>query len=253
MAGVAGNPAAAGSAPAQAAPPADLDGFKYVGFENQFRGSVETIRGRLEAYLPLFEGAADVLDLGCGRGEFLDLLRTRGVTARGVDVNEAMVEEARARGLDAVRGDALGYLRGLSDDSLGGVFAAQVVEHLAPDYLGALLEVAATKIRPGGQIVLETINPSCWVAFFESYIRDLTHVRPLHPETLKYLLQVNGFRDVRLIYSSPVEPADRLQPVVLPEDAGEDLREVADALNDVVSRLNTRLFSYQDYAAIARR
>jgi SAM-dependent methyltransferase len=256
LANVTGGPGGAPPVPSSAALPAasaDLDGFKYVGFENQFRGSVETIRGRLEAYLPIFDGASDVLDVGCGRGEFLDLLRGRGIAARGVDVNEAMVEEARARGLEASRGDALGYLRVLPDGSIGGLFAAQVVEHLAPDYLGALLEVAATKIRPGGAIVLETINPSCWVAFFESYIRDLTHVRPLHPETLKFLLQVNGFTDVHLTYSSPVAASDRLQPVVVPGDAGADVREVAEALNDAVTRLNARLFSYQDYAAIGRR
>src|SRR5690606_18270552 len=111
--------------------------------------------------------------------EFLELLRERGISARGVDTNHAMVEASRARGLDVTRGDALGYVASLPDASLGGVFAAQVVEHLPPDYLSRFLETAAHKLRPGGLMVLETINPACWLAFFESYIRDLTHVRPI--------------------------------------------------------------------------
>ena len=172
----------------------DLDSHKYVGFEDQFRGSPEDIGRRLAEYLPIFLGigdagsgtrASDVLDVGCGRGEFLELLREQGISARGVDVNPAMVEVCRAHGLDAITVDALAYLRTLQDGSLGGLFAAQVVEHLEPRYLTQLLDVAFDKLRPGAPIVLETINPACWFAFFESYIRDLTHVRPVHPDTLK--------------------------------------------------------------------
>jgi SAM-dependent methyltransferase len=155
--------------------------YKYVGFEDRFRGSEDEIRARLEFYVPHFAGAADVLDIGCGRGEFLDLMRAQGIKARGLDLNGAMVEVCRERGLDAVQGDALEYLTSVPDDSLGGLIAVQVVEHLQPDYLMRLLETAFHKLRPGSTIALETINPTCWVAFFESYIRDLTHVRPVHP------------------------------------------------------------------------
>ena len=232
----------------------DLNSFKYLGFENEFRGAPEEIRRRLEAYVPLFAGRHDVLDIGCGRGEFLDLLREAGVTARGIDVNDAMVEEARARGLTADKADALGYLRGLPDDSLGGIFAAQVIEHLQPDYLAAFIEEAARKVRPGGVIVLETINPACWVAFFESYIRDLTHVRPLHPETMQYLLRVSGFSPVEVRYSSPVDPEARLASVLPPAARESDaLAELVETFNENVDRLNARLYGYQDYAVIGYR
>src|SRR4029453_12680547 len=97
-----------------------------------------------------------------------------GIAARGIDANEEMAEVCRARGLDVRHGDALAYLSGLPDESLGGVVAAQVVEHLEPDYLVRLIETAHRKLRPGSRIVLETINAACWVAFFESYIRDIT-------------------------------------------------------------------------------
>jgi O-antigen chain-terminating methyltransferase len=239
--------------PESTAPAPDLDAFEYLAFENEFRGSPALIRARLETYVPVFDGQSDVLDIGCGRGEFLDLLRQRGISARGIDLNQAMVEDARSRGLDATCADALTYLRALPDASLGGVFAAQVVEHLTPAYLGALLETAAEKIRPGGRIVLETINPRCWVAFFESYLRDPTHVRPLHPETLQYLLRVRGFQRVELRFSSPVAPADRLQSVVLPDARDSALADAVAVINDNTTRLNGWLFSFQDYAVVATK
>jgi O-antigen chain-terminating methyltransferase len=169
-------------------------------------------------------------------------------------MNQSMVEASRARGLSVEVGDALSYLASLPDESIGGVFAAQVVEHLAPDYLGTMLETAAHKIRPGGLIVLETINAACWLAFFESYIRDLTHVQPLHPETLQYLLRVNGFHDVRVEFTSPVADAARLQPIAVPDmELPPALGDVVLAFNENVAKLNARLFTFQDYAVIGRR
>ena len=158
-----------------------LDSYKYVGFEDRFRGSQADISARLESYVPLFAGASDVLDVGCGRGELLDLLRRAGVPARGLELNHEMAETCRARGLEVAEGDLLSYLQALPDGALGGLIAIQVVEHLDPDYLMRALDVAYHKLRPGARIVLETINPACWFAFFASYVRDLTHVRPLHP------------------------------------------------------------------------
>ena len=220
--------------------------WKYVGFEDRFRGSRDEIRKRLDAYVPIFAGATDVLDIGCGRGEFLTLLREHGIGARGLDLNHEMVETCRAQGLEAVEGDALGYLRSLPDQSLGGLFAAQVAEHLEPDYLLALLEEAFAKLRPGSAIVLETINVGSWFAFFSSYIRDLTHVRPLHPDTLSYLLTAHGFQEVTVRYSAPYPQRDKLVKV-----PGEGL--VEDALNANADKLNTLLFGDMDYAAIGRR
>jgi len=241
-------------ASARHAPPSTVDNathgrfgaWKYVGFEDRFRGSRDEIRRRLEAYVPLFAGATDVLDIGCGRGEFLNLLREHGIGARGLDLNHEMVEVCQAQGLEAVEGDALGYLRTLPDQSLGGLFAAQVAEHLEPDYLLELLEEAFVKLRPGSAIVLETINVASWFAFFSSYIRDITHVRPLHPDTLSYLLTAHGFQEVTVRYSAPYPERDKLVRV-----AGEGI--VEDALNANADKLNALLFTDMDYAAIGRR
>ena len=245
------------SAPSSAAAPIDrttfggnVDAYKYVGFEDQFRGSQDEIRRRLESYLPYFDGASDVLDVGCGRGEFLDLLKARGISARGLDLNHEMVEVCRARGLDVSESDVVSYLAAAPDGSLGGLFAAQVVEHLKPDYLLRFLEHAHHALRPGAPLVLETLNPACWVAFFESFIRDITHVWPLHPETLQYLVLASGFSSARIEYRSPVPPADRLQKVAA---AAGVPAELVDTINANVDTLNARMFTWLDYAIVAQR
>jgi SAM-dependent methyltransferase len=247
---------AAGAAPAggAAAGPAGnqldaLDSHKYVGFEDRFRGSTDDIRQRVSEYLPLFAGSRDVLDVGCGRGEFLALLRGQGIVARGIDVNLAMVEVCRQQGLNVSEADAVAYLRGQPDRSLGGLFAAQVVEHLEPRYLTALLDAAFDKLRPGSPIVLETINPACWFAFFESYIRDITHVRPIHPDTLSYLLVASGFQHVEVRYRAPFPEHDKLQRLAPHASLGD----AVDTLNANVDRINRLLFTWLDYAAIGRR
>jgi 2-polyprenyl-3-methyl-5-hydroxy-6-metoxy-1,4-benzoquinol methylase len=252
-------PAAAEGAPTAASvPPSQssiaTEAWKYVGFENLFRGSTDEIRARLEDYAPLFEGASDVLDVGCGRGEFLEILGARGVRARGIDLNHEMVESCRARGLDVVEADALGYLRSQSDESLGGLIATQVVEHLEPPYLLALLDQAQQVLKPGSRIVLETINAACWLAFFESYLRDITHARALHPDTLRYLVTASGFVDAEVRFKAPVEPANRLRRApAAARDSSEGLAALSDAFDDNVERLNRLLFTHLDFAVIARR
>jgi SAM-dependent methyltransferase len=224
----------------------------YAGFEDEFRGSPETIRERLAEYLPLFAGCDTVVEVGCGRGEFLELLRDHGIRGRGADLNSEMVSRCRARGLEVVQADALEYLAAAPDSSIGGLFAAQVVEHLQPDRLLQLLALAHRKLRPGGRIVLETVNAGCWYAFFSSYVRDITHERPLHPETLRYLLTASGFEDADIRYSSAYPKDYKLHP--LPQTVragGAAFAEVVDEFNGNVEKLNELLFTYLDFAAIA--
>ena len=242
---VAGEPQ---GAPLRTATSSEALSAKYVGFEDQFRGAQEDIAARQREYVEIFAGASDVLDVGCGRGEFLALLKERGVRAHGIDVNDSMVEVCVQKGLDASKADALDYLRAQPAGSLGGLLAAQVVEHLDPAYLTNLLDAAYAALRPGAPIVLETINPACWFAFFESYVRDITHVRPLHPDTLKFLLQASGFGGVEIRYQAPYPEHHKLQRV-----APAALGDASETLNANVDKLNSLLFTYLDYAAIARR
>ena len=240
--------------PGHSRPTATLDAYKYVCFEDLYRGPREAITGRQRMYLPYFEGASDVLDLGCGRGEFLALLLEQRIAARGIDTNAEAVERCRARGLDVAQADALEYVGTLPDASLGGLFSAQVVEHLEAEYLMRVLDEVNRALRPGSRVVLETINPACWVAFFSAYVRDPTHRHPLHPDTLTYLLLASGFVDVEIVYSSPVDDEGKLQRVdidSLPD--GLASRALAETINQHTERLNSLLFTDQDYAAVARR
>ena len=254
---VANSPAVASS---PQAPASTLDDYKYVGFEDAFRGSDAVIEERLRAYVPLFHGRSRVLDVGCGRGEMLSALKAAGIGARGIDLNADMVAVAQERGLDAASGDALGHLSSLPDESLDGLIATQVLEHLEPGYLMRLLDAAARKLQPGSPIVLETINPACWLAFFSSYIRDFTHVRPVHPETLQYLLRASGFERVDIRFSAPVPDHVKMKAVNLPAEvhassdpASKAMVQIAHTINANAAILNSLLFTYLDYAAIGYR
>lgn len=232
---------------------APLDAYKYVGFEQAFRGSEADIAARLEAYCDRFSDAADVLDIGCGRGEFLGMLRERGVSGRGLDANREMVAVCRSRGLDVAEGDAVGYLLSLPDAALGGIIATQVVEHFTSDYLLRFLEVAYHKLRPGSTIILETLNVDSWSAFFGPYLRDITHERPIPPDTLRFLLEASGFQRLEVQYSSPADDAAKLKPVELTSTASDEVTALVDTFNLNVDKINTLLFTFLDYAVIGQK
>jgi SAM-dependent methyltransferase len=226
------------AAPAQASlvnPSASVP--DYFAFESRMRGSTESIRERQRPYVDDFRAAAPVLDVGCGRGEFLVLLREAGIEARGIDLDADMVAYARGEGLDVEHADAVEYLQGLEDGSLGGIFAAQLVEHVPAPTLVRLLELAAAKLRSGGLLVAETINPLSPLAL-RNYYADLTHAQPLVPETLELLARQSGFGSVELRYLNA--PEERLVEPVDPVIAAN------------VSRLNELLFGPLDYAIVAR-
>jgi O-antigen chain-terminating methyltransferase len=242
----AAEPGAAAAPRLTGPPPADA---ADAAFARRFREVGEPLRERLAEYARRFETPGPVVDLGCGRGEFLEALKERGIGGRGVESNAVLVAACRERGLDVVQGDLIDFLAGSAAASLAGVFAAQVAEHLPPAALQRMLREAHRALRPGGLLVIETVNPRSLVGFLEIYNRDLTHERPLHPDTLSFLAAAAGFTDVQVELLSPVEPAARLQPV--PAD-GLPAR-VVEVLNENVERLNGIIYGPQEYALIAQR
>jgi SAM-dependent methyltransferase len=225
------------SSAAPAEPRGQLVFPDYFAYESRMRGATELIREKQRGYVEDFRGAAPVVDLGCGRGEFLSLLREAGIEAKGVDADADMVAYARGEGLEVEHTGAVEYLEGLADGPLGGIFAAQLLEHLPAPTLVRLLELAATKLRPGGLLVAETINPLSPFAL-RNYFADLTHAQPLVPETLELLARQAGFASVETRFLN--EPEEKLAEPADPTIAAN------------VSRLNQLLFAPLDYAILAR-
>jgi 2-polyprenyl-3-methyl-5-hydroxy-6-metoxy-1,4-benzoquinol methylase len=209
----------------------------YFAFESRMRGSTDSIRERQRRYLEDLRDAAPVLDIGCGRGELLGLLREAGVEARGIDADADMVAYARGDGLEVEQADLVEYLNRTEDGSLGGIFMGQVVEHLPGPTLAESLRLAAAKLRLGGVLIAETINPLSPIAL-RNYFADLTHAQPLVPETLELLARQAGFAKTEIRFLN--EPAERLTE---PDDP---------VIAANVRRLNEILFAPLDYALVAR-
>jgi O-antigen chain-terminating methyltransferase len=222
-----------------------LEDWRYAGFENRFRGREDEVKNQLRGYVPYFAKTGAVLDLGCGRGEFLELLREAGIEAAGVDGNGQMAEICTEKGLRCEKGDLLAKLAERPDGSLGGIFSSQVIEHIPPEYLEKLIEVCRRKLAPGGILVFETVNPLSVFALVQVYYLDPTHRSPIHPLALKFMLEASGFEDVEIKYSAPLE-REKLQPL-----AGADDRTAV--LNRNIDSLNELLFAPVNYAAVARR
>ncbi len=225
----------------------------YVAFENKFRRSDEALASRFAKYAgdfaPVSSGST-VLDLGCGRGEFLQALSRAGIKGRGVESNASAVSVCQAAGLDVAHGDLIQFLKSVERASVGGVFAAQVAEHLPPAILQALLVEAHRVLKSGGWLILETVNPRSVTGLLEVFNRDLTHEKPLHPETLSFLAAGAGFADVRVEMLSPVEPLSQLRKL---EGTSALPGSVVETFNENVDRLNALLYGSLEYALYARR
>ncbi|OMC77647.1 hypothetical protein BK125_14060 [Paenibacillus odorifer] len=223
--------------------------FDYLLFENRFRGSNEDIRNRQLKYLPYFENKQNVLDIGCGRGEFIELLLNSNVSAKGIDMTDEMVEYCQDLGLPVVKQDAINYLEKQEDNSIGGIFLGQVIEHIPFDSIIKLVELAWNKLMPGCYLIMETPNPQTLAIFNRSFYMDPTHVKPVHPLTVQFLTESVGFRESKIIYSGRVEKESALPHVQASLDSIQNIEEI----NNSIDRLNDLLFGDQDYALIARK
>ena len=219
----------------------DFDQF-YLDFEDQFRGSRAEVKRRVSVYADRFLAAGigtastPIVDLGCGRGEWLEVMRERDLAAYGVDGNTVAVDLCERAGLKVLCGDALQHLRELPDASLGGITAFHVVEHLEPGPLMELLDQALRTLVPHGILLLETPNPENILVGARNFWFDLTHRNPIPPPVLEFLVKHRGFVDTEIVRLHPYPEDERLP------------RET-----ELGRRLDTLISGPQDYAVIARR
>ncbi len=216
--------------------------FDYAGFEDRYRGSEENILDLLKTrYLPHFAKCKRVVDLGCGRGEFLSVLKGSGIDSFGVDMDSDMIARCAVRGLNVEEGDAIDYIASAKPGEVDGIMCSQVVEHISSQDLIRLVNGAYNALPQGGMLAIETINPLSLSAYRFSYPMDITHRRFVHPFTLKFLLESVGFSKVELCFYSVAR-----EPISF---SGKTPEDVAAFLNDV----QDALFGEQDYAVIAQK
>jgi SAM-dependent methyltransferase len=205
----------------------------YLAFEEKFRGSREVIRQRLQEYVPLIRKAGagsegrEILDVGCGRGEWLGIMKDEGLLAKGLDLNHVLVQDCREKGFEVEENDALSYLRSLPDNSLGAITSFHLIEHIGFEDRIALFDESVRVLKSGGIAVFETPNPRNLLIGACNFWADPTHLRPLYPETHQFLLEYRGFSNVELLFLHPHEGDQRL-----PE---EEAPELASRLNEVFS------------------
>jgi O-antigen chain-terminating methyltransferase len=221
------------SAPPQMPQPAQPE-FDYARFAERFRGSEYYVKKGQQFYLPYFTGRREVLDIGCGRGEFLELMHDAGVAARGIDLSQESVDLCRQKGLQAAVADLFAYLAELPEASLDGIFSAQVVEHLPPERLPDMIRLAASRLERDGVLAIETPNPECLAIFASHFYLDPTHTRPVPHPLLGFYMEEYGLGGIEV---------HRLSPAIesMPALAGlsEDFREA--------------FFGGLDYAIVGRK
>lgn len=210
----------------------------YLTFEDEYRGSRGNVKDRLRVYLPSLaeRGITDrILDIGCGRGEWLELLRDESFAARGIDVNKVMIEACRTRGLDVTEADAIAHLRSLPPDGLRLITSFHLVEHLELETLLAFLDECLRVLAPGGLLILETPNPENIIVGSCNFYLDPTHKRPLPSQLLSFLLEARGFCDIAVTKLHPLD-AERL--------SGTD---------ETTQRFNAFFYGPMDYSVRGRK
>lgn len=226
--------------------------YGYLELEHYHRGTREEILERFAPHLGYLEGRQRVLDLGCGRGEVLELLREKGIGALGLDNNEQMIAVCRDKGLEAVQADLFDYLEEAEPATFDGVISLHVIEHLPVDSLDRLARLAWRALAPGGVVLLETPNPLSVVVAARNFWIDPTHRRPVHPESLKLLLELAGFEEVERLDLHPFTDTQRLPEIDVAE-LPEEQRVLADRINDLRDQLDGLLYGAQDYAMVAAK
>lgn len=210
----------------------------YASFEDQFRGKRDEVRQRLEVYVPILRDAGiteGVLDVGCGRGEWLELLKSERIQARGIDRNRILVADCQTAGLDVVEADALLHLRSLREESLHAVTSFHLVEHLQFEALIKLLDEAVRILRSGGLLILETPNPENFMVGSYNFYADPTHRNPIPSQTLRFLLEARGLRSVAVLKLRPWDEAK------------------IDGDSEIIKRFNEYFYGAPDYGIIARK
>ncbi|MCX7919520.1 MAG: class I SAM-dependent methyltransferase [bacterium] len=230
-----------------------LDAHQYHLFNERFRDTIEHVKKRQQIYIDYFRDCKNIVDLGCGRGEFLELLQENNLPALGIDINPELVELAKQRGLNVTCADLLTFLAQTPDATFDGIFSAQVIEHFKLPDIRQIVGLIYQKLQPDGIAVVETLNPLSFYSYSRNYLLDLTHQRALHPQALKFLFDCHGFREVEIKFTSAVPLEEMLEGIELPKELTPEEETAWQKINLAFSRLNELFYGWQEYAIIAKK
>ncbi len=210
----------------------------YYNFEKKFRPYTPHLRRALEGFLPFFQSCKKVIDLGCGRGEFLELLRNHRITAIGIDGNKYMIKECERKNLTVIQSDVFNYLKNLKDSSIDGFYSDMLIEHLEFSQIIDFLTFLHQKLEKGGVILLTTPNIKSMLVSTYNFYLDPTHKTHIHPDFILFLLKEIGFSEVKGIPFSPSSQSENVFKYIYKKFRG------------IISR---KIYGYQDIAFFARK
>jgi SAM-dependent methyltransferase len=224
--------------------------------EQRVHGSPRMVKDRQRVYLPHFKGCRDVLAIGCGRGELLQLFEQEGIPVKGTETNATLVDYCKDNDLEVVLVDPIEYLEACEDRSLDGIVLSRFAGHEPPARLVRMLTLCRDKLLDAGPLVIETPNPFSVYAVASYALETQGQAHPLHPETLKQLCVSYAFTDPAVMFLNPLPPEEHLQELELVASAAllePRQQELFHQVNQNFVRLNRLLFSHRDYAILTRR
>lgn len=236
---------------------ASFDGKVYLAFEERHRGNREEIRRRQQYYMDTYvknwldkDMPGDILDLGCGRGEWLEILRENDYKALGIDLNRESLGECHKKDLKTICADAISYVKSLPDESVRMITSFQLIEHLEMPQLLSLFQELGRVVKKGGIIIMETPNPCNLQVGASSFYLDPTHVRQLHPEFVRFLTEQSGFNRIEVVYPEQNNAEEWWNS--LAQEETTDIQESV-CFQAVLNELRRTIWSSADYAIVAKK
>ena len=227
--------------------------MNYFVFNELFGGSNEEIKVNTEQFLDFFSGCKNVLDIGSGRGIFLELLKEKGIKGYGIDTNDDLISYCKRKDLNVQKDDVITHLKKLNNKSLDGIFISHIIEHLKHEDIIYMLKLCYEKMQYSSYIVIATPNILNMTVSSNTFYTDPTHITHVHPEFIKFLLRIYRFRDIQERFYQPTSKDQILKKIDNIESLGDEEKKIYDIMNYNIDILNNVLFGYRDYAIIAKK